>query len=73
MLTLTNEENGEDEKLQKLFEELMITNRNKTMVRRAIPLIVKDKTFIAVGAAHLGGKNGIIQLLRDQGYTVEAR
>lgn len=72
MLELTNEEN-DDKKIQVLFEELMLTNRNKTMVERALPLIKSDKTFIAIGAAHLGGENGVIQLLRNQGYTVTAK
>jgi hypothetical protein len=72
MLKLTNDEN-EDEKIKILFEELMIVNRNKTMVERALPLITTDKTFIAVGAAHLGGERGVIQLLRNQGYTVVAK
>lgn len=73
MLRLTNDENAKDKKVQELFEELMITNRNKNMVERSIPIIKKGKTFIAVGAAHLGGEHGVIQLLRNQGYTVNAR
>ncbi len=73
MLKLTNDENAKDKKVQELFEELMITNRNKNMVERSIPIIKKGKTFIAVGAAHLGGEHGVIQLLRNQGYTVNAR
>jgi uncharacterized protein YbaP (TraB family) len=28
-------------------------------------------TFNAVGAAHLGGENGVIALLRKNGYTVK--
>ena len=27
--------------------------------------------FIAVGAGHLAGENGLINLLKKQGYTVE--
>ncbi len=73
LLTLTSEENNDDEKMKALFDELLINNRNKIMVERALPLIRRDKAFIAVGAAHLGGELGVIQLLRNQGYTVEAR
>ncbi len=72
LLKLSNQ-NTEDEEMEALFEKLLITNRNKVMVDRLIPYIQEEKTFIAVGAAHLGGKHGVIQLLRNLGYTVEAR
>jgi uncharacterized protein len=32
----------------------------------------KKSTFFAVGAAHLAGEKGIINLLRRKGYTVTA-
>jgi uncharacterized protein YbaP (TraB family) len=41
------------------------------MTDRLIPLIRKNTTLIAVGAGHLGGGNGIINLLRKKGYVVE--
>lgn len=50
--------------------DVFLTQRNLNW----IPLIEKhlmlNKTFIAVGAGHLPGKNGVIQLLRDKGYTL---
>ena len=52
------------------FEAALLDTRN----RNWIPVIskkAKEKvTFFAVGAGHLGGKRGVIQLLRDAGYTV---
>lgn len=40
-----------------------------------IPIIEKQirqqGTFIAVGAGHLGGTNGVLELLRKQGYEVD--
>ncbi|MBP9970851.1 MAG: TraB/GumN family protein, partial [Paludibacteraceae bacterium] len=33
--------------------------------------IANKSTFIAVGALHLPGKDGLINLLREAGYTVE--
>ncbi len=49
----------------------MLTNRNKDWMKH-IPRYIKSKsTFIAVGAVHLSGEEGLIQLLRNAGYTVE--
>ena len=46
-------------------------DRNRDWMKH-IPTYIKNKsTFIAVGAAHLPGEEGLIQLLRDAGYTVE--
>jgi uncharacterized protein YbaP (TraB family) len=52
-------------------------NHNFLVVRNKnwIPVIEKNISvnsfFIAVGAAHLPGENGVIQLLRSKGYSVE--
>ncbi|HML70396.1 MAG TPA: TraB/GumN family protein [Macellibacteroides fermentans] len=49
----------------------MLTDRNKDWMKH-IPRYIKSKsTFIAVGAVHLSGEEGLIQLLRNAGYTVE--
>lgn len=50
----------------------LIIDRNIKFVNRIITLMNQSSTFIAVDAAHLGSKNGIIQLLKEQGYKVEA-
>jgi len=51
-------------------QAVLLNNRNK----RWIPIIEKQvserPTFIAVGAAHLGGAEGVIALLREAGYRV---
>jgi uncharacterized protein YbaP (TraB family) len=36
----------------------------------ALPLLAKGNTFIGVGALHLPGRDGLVQLLRDKGFTV---
>lgn len=54
------------------FEETMITARNRTMTERAAPFIDAGGAFIAVGALHLPGEEGVIELLRGKGYRVEA-
>lgn len=50
---------------------ILIDNRNKTWTNQ-LPSIMKEApTFIAVGALHLPGNNGLLNLLKQQGYTVE--
>ncbi len=48
----------------------LLGDRNKTMAERAQPLLDKGGAFIAVGALHLSGKGGLIELMRAKGYTV---
>lgn len=52
-------------------DEVMIYGRNADWAKR-LPAIMREKsTFLAVGAAHLPGERGLLQLLRAAGYTVE--
>ena len=53
-------------------DEVMLFQRNQNWISR-IDIITHEKpTFIAVGAAHLGGDKGVIALLRKAGYKVRA-
>lgn len=53
-------------------EDALINNRNANWAK-ALPEIMKQHaTLVAVGAAHLPGDKGLLQLLKAQGYTVEA-
>lgn len=54
------------------FEQAMIINRNQTMVRNAAPILSKGGAFIATGALHLPGPDGLVEMLRKYGYTVSA-
>lgn len=49
---------------------LLITNRNEIMAAGIDSLCRKRSLFVAVGAAHLAGTEGIISLLRAKGFTV---
>lgn len=50
---------------------LMGNNRNNRWIKK-IPILIKNKpSFIAVGVAHLIGKTGLINQLRNLGYSVE--
>ncbi len=52
------------------FEEILLTNRNIAWVPQIIKFIFEKPSFIAVGAAHLAGENGLIELLRKEGFTL---
>lgn len=59
-----------DESGYAAFEEAMVTTRNKTMVESADPILAKGDAFMAVGALHLPGPDGLVELFRKAGYTV---
>ena len=52
------------------FEQTMITARNATMATRAAPIIDAGGAFIAVGALHLPGPEGVVERLRKAGYRL---
>lgn len=52
------------------FEETMVVARNRTMAERAVPLLDAGGAFVAVGALHLPGPNGLVAMLREAGYRV---
>ena len=61
------EEQGE------LFSEeqaVFLDDRNKKWIPQIEAYIKENRTFIAVGAGHLGGPNGVIRLLEERGYTL---
>jgi len=55
-----------------LFLKYLITDRNHTMADRSVPLLEKGNVFIAVGALHLPGEEGVVELLRAKGYRLTA-
>jgi uncharacterized protein YbaP (TraB family) len=54
-------------------EENILTSRNYRMLTRIEAQIKTKSLFIGVGAAHLPGNQGLIDLLRKEGYTVESK
>ena len=52
------------------FQEKLLTDRNIKMRATAEPLLEQGGVFIAIGALHLPGKQGLVALLREAGYTV---
>lgn len=53
------------------FQDLLLNNRNKNWVNQLKTIMKSQSVFVAVGAGHLVGEKGLINLLRTEGYTVE--
>ena len=51
---------------------VMVDNRNFAWIKILPDYINQSPCFIAVGALHLGGENGLINLLKKEGYKVTA-
>ena len=66
------EKDMNDFKDMALFEEKLITMRNHHMADRGEPILARGNVFMAVGALHLVGDEGLVELLRKKGYTVTA-
>lgn len=62
---------GDRETGEALMEQL-VDVRNRRMVERMQPQLRDGGAFIAIGALHLPGEQGLIQLLRRQGLKVTA-
>ena len=50
----------------------LVDDRNMRWMSQLRVTMALRSTFIAVGAGHLPGPNGLLKLLREAGYTVEA-
>jgi uncharacterized protein YbaP (TraB family) len=50
----------------------MLYIRNQNMAIKLDSVMKNSKVFAGIGAAHLPGEHGVITLLRQKGYTVEA-
>lgn len=53
-------------------KEALNKDRNEKWLAQLPAIMAKNASFIAVGAMHLPGDDGLIEGLRDQGFTVEA-
>jgi len=56
--------------MSKRAYNILVVNRNRRWAKAIPSLIASQSAFIAVGAGHLPGKRGLLQLLAETGYTV---
>jgi uncharacterized protein YbaP (TraB family) len=66
------EELGEAEsrRLYSVFSEALITGRNRAWMAVMVPELERGGVFAAFGALHLPGTEGVVELLRQRGFTV---
>ncbi|WP_442201737.1 TraB/GumN family protein [Rhizobium sp. RAF56] len=72
MLKTVSPDEATDDGDYAAFEQRIILDRNKVMAEHAAPILANGNVFMAVGALHLPGEQGLVELLRKQGFTVTA-
>lgn len=63
-------ETAGDDAMMAFVERDLTIRRNQVMARRAADLLARGDVFIAVGALHLSGDQGLVELIRKAGYKV---
>ncbi len=71
LLELSNRRGNVIDMTDEEFEKL-VDKRNINWINQLPNLMKESSCFVAVGALHLGGKNGLIKLLEKEGYKVKA-
>ena len=61
---------GEDSSMGQ-YEDILLKKRNQNWIPVMSRMMAEKPTLFAVGAGHLGGANGVVALLRREGYRVE--
>ncbi|KEO72862.1 TraB/GumN family protein [Anditalea andensis] len=54
----------------KNYQGILLDDRNHNWLSPMMAMMKEGNMFFAVGAGHLGGENGMVNLLRKEGYTV---
>ncbi|MCX6317132.1 MAG: TraB/GumN family protein [Bacteroidetes bacterium] len=62
---ITSEEEG-----MMQYQDILLNNRNLNWVEKLKTIMPQQAVVVAVGAGHLPGEKGVINLLRKAGYTV---
>ncbi|MEM9990437.1 MAG: TraB/GumN family protein [Bacteroidota bacterium] len=64
---ISSEEEGLGE-----YEDVLLHQRNKNWISKMQDMMQNKRVFFAVGAGHLAGETGVINLLKAEGYTLQA-
>lgn len=66
----SNRYTARDEPMYKELLTNLLTRRNHVMAERMLPYLEQGAAFIAIGAMHLPGDEGILNLLRERGFEL---
>lgn len=70
LLQLSQKYGSSDARIAQQMEERLINQRNRLMVDRMNPVLEQGNSFIAIGALHLPGQKGVLNLLKQRGFQV---
>jgi uncharacterized protein YbaP (TraB family) len=67
-----SEDLARDKRISDSIDNKIVYERNRRFVSRMLQIAAPNKpVFVAIGALHLGGPKGVLQLLRQRGFVVE--
>ncbi|MFM0169073.1 TraB/GumN family protein [Paraburkholderia sediminicola] len=68
-----SEKLARDKRISDSIDNKIVYDRNRRFVSRMLLIAAPNKpVFVAIGALHLGGRKGVLQILRQHGFVVEA-
>jgi uncharacterized protein YbaP (TraB family) len=70
LVNISNSQQPKDKRLASLINTKLISERNQRMFERMQERIQAGNTFIAIGALHLPGEQGLLEKLRIAGYRL---
>jgi len=70
LVALSDKYRPEDARVHSALMDRLLTQRNRNMATRMAERLKEGNAFIAVGALHLPGEQGLLRLLTDAGYRV---
>jgi uncharacterized protein YbaP (TraB family) len=70
MQRISEESSGGDQRVNEIFADRLLNQRNERMVERMEARLTEGGAFIAMGALHLYGSRGVPALLEQKGYRV---
>lgn len=62
---------ADDMKAHPLMYDALLFARNRAWIPKLEPELARGGVFVAVGAAHHMGKNGVVDLLTERGYEIK--
>jgi uncharacterized protein len=67
-----SEKLARDKRVSDSVDNRIVYERNRRFVSRMLLIAAPNKpVFVAIGALHLGGRKGVLALLRERGFTVD--